>query len=185
MRIGITGTPGTGKKSVGIELSKLTGLDLISLSEVAIQRRAGTWRKGEFNVDVKRLKGKIDTYGKIISGHLLPFVVPSKDLDFVAILRCSPLVLKKRYFKRGYSRLKIKQNLEAELLDLVAVKALEVYGPKKVSEFDTTRTKRPRTIAMKIFSTVEGKKGRRFGIARWSAMSRGSPEKLYSLTGTN
>ncbi len=182
-RIGITGTPGAGKKSIGKELSKLTGLDLVSLSDIAIQNKQGRWKRGEFQVDVSRVKGKIETRDKIVCGHLLPYLVPSKDMDFVAILRCSPIVLKKRYIERGYSRAKIRGNLESELLDLIAVKSLEVYGQKKVSEFDTTRTKRPRTTALKILATLQGRMGRKFGIAKWSAMSRSSPHVLYRLAG--
>jgi adenylate kinase len=177
-RIGVTGTPGTGKKSVSRELAKLTGLQEVSLSQLAISRHAGRWRRDEFHVQSRKLIGKIETQDKIIHGHLLPYVISSDKLDFVAVLRCSPLILRKRFKSRGYSPSKIRENLESELLDLISLKSLEVFGRNKVFEFDTSRTTNPRTPALRILQTIEGKRKREFGLAKWSNISGRSPQQL-------
>ena len=177
-RIGITGTPGTGKKSVGIEFSKLTGFEFVSINELAIKNKAGRWRKREYVVQPSKLRGKIDTEGKVVCGHLLPYVVPARDIDFVAILRCSPLVLRKRFVERSYPSKKVRENLESELLDLISLKSLEVYGRNKVFEFDTTRIKNPKTVARRIVETLRGERKRQFGLATWSRVSGESPVSL-------
>ncbi len=82
-RIGITGSPGTGKKSIGRALSVMTHLEFISINEYAIKNKFAIKIGTEYVIDTQRLRGKIDTRGKIISGHLLPFVVPNDDLDLV------------------------------------------------------------------------------------------------------
>ena len=179
LRIGITGSPGTGKKSIAKALSNLTGLEPRYIGDVAVERHCGSWAKdGEFIVDTERLKGKIDTRGRITCGHLLPYVIPRKDIDFVAILRCSPQQLRKRYLRRGYSQSKIRENLEAELLDLVAQKSLEAYGRTKVSEYDTSRVRSPVLIARLILRTIDGEVPRRFGnVVNWTA--RASQSKIH------
>ncbi|MGI0080000.1 MAG: adenylate kinase family protein [Nitrososphaerales archaeon] len=182
LRVGLAGSPGTGKKSVGKELSKLTGLDFVSLNEIAIKRKIGRRSNGEFVVDIQKLrKLRIDTRGRIISGHLLPYVIPTDRLDFVAILRCSPRVLRRRYLARGYSMRKTEENVEAELLDIVSFKCLESYGRRKVAEFDTTRIRNPETVAKRIMDTLKRKIPRRYGVASWSLMASRSPKSLRKL----
>ncbi|MGA2875177.1 MAG: AAA family ATPase [Nitrososphaerales archaeon] len=175
-RIGITGSPGTGKKSVGGELAKISGMDLLLINNFLIENKLGVWRGEEYCIDLRRARGKIDTRGKVVCGHLLPYLVSSSKLDFVAVLRCSPKVLKGRYLVRNYSPKKITENLEAEMIGVTAEKAISVYGKKKVGEFDTTRTKDPRTVAKRIFETIIGSRPSSLGKLDW--LSRQSPHSL-------
>ncbi|HZW55016.1 MAG TPA: AAA family ATPase [Nitrososphaerales archaeon] len=178
-RIGITGSPGTGKRSVAEALSRFTGLKTIFVGEVAIQEGYGIWRSGEFIVNTRKLKGKIPTMGRIVCGHLLSDVVPPEDLDFVAILRCSPEELRRRYSRRGYSRHKMRENIEAELLDLVSHKALATYGREKVSEFDTSGAKDPSIVAKRILRTIQRKLPSQFGnVVDWAARASRSRDSL-------
>ncbi|MGI0090162.1 MAG: adenylate kinase family protein [Nitrososphaerales archaeon] len=173
--IGITGSPATGKKTIGHELSNITGLEFLSLNDFAIVNRLGTQSQGdrEFIVDIPRLRKQIMaiTKGKIVSGHLLPYVVPGSKLDFVAVLRCSPAVLCKRYMKRNYPPNKLRENLEAEMIGVIAGESLRVYGKQKLAEFDTTRTKNPQTIAKRILHAISEKGGRSFGYIDWLTSS--------------
>lgn len=175
VRIGVTGSPASGKKSVSQDLAKLIGLNLILINDYAIKNKYGRWRGKEFDVDTKSLYGKIDTKGAIVAGHLLPFVLPRSSLDFVAVLRCSPSVLRKRYTERGYSAAKSKENVDSEILGVISYMALETFGERKVSEFDTSRTK-PATAARKLLDTIIGKIPRQFGAVDW--LSRASSPRL-------
>lgn len=166
-RIGITGSPATGKKSVGLELAKITGLKFVSVNEFAINGGFGGWVGDEFVVDIRRLRGRIDTKNKIVVGHLLPYVVPRSKLDFVAILRCSPLVLKRRYKRRGYSQSKTIENLEAEMIGDVASASLSAYGIHKLAEIDMTRIRSPSGVANRILDMSIGVKPRSFGKVDW------------------
>ncbi len=182
MRIGLTGSPGTGKKTVGAELSKITGLEPVSLNDFAIRNRIGKWSHGEFVVDIERLgKERLDTRGKIIYGHLLPYVIPSHSLDFVAILRCSPKVLRRRYISRGYSSSKMEENIEAELLDIISFKCLESYRKEKVAEFDTTRSRLPHNVARKVLDTIRGQIPARYGIVSWTRDASRSSKNLRTM----
>jgi adenylate kinase len=171
-RIGITGSPGTGKKSVAKELSKLLGYEVISLNKLAIRKKLGRWERRagnrEFEVDLAKLrKEKINTEKGIIVGHLLPYVVKGKSLDFVAVLRCSPNVLRKRYRSRHYDKPKTEENLLAETLDIISFDALRVFGKDRVAEFDSTRSS-PRSLAKAIVETIFGKRRRGYGKVAWS-----------------
>lgn len=158
----------------------MTGLEFLSINEFAINEGYGNWsnaKGGEFVVNISRLKGKIDSRNRIISGHLLPYIVQSRDLDFVATLRCSPTVLRERYLKRGYPPEKILENLEAEVIGLIAGQALEVYGMGKLGEFDTSKARNPRTIAKRILDTLQGYRAKSFGQVDWLSQTA-SPTKL-------
>ncbi len=171
-RIGVTGSPGTGKKAVGVELAKLLGFRILSINQFAIDNKIGRWTsypggEKEFLVDVKRFRRmRIETENCVVLGHLLPYALKEKDLDFVAVLRCQPGILKKRYLGRGYSSSKIGENLTAEALDIISFEALKVFGKQNIAEFDTSRSS-PASAAKLIVDTIKGKRRRRFGICAW------------------
>jgi adenylate kinase len=182
--IGITGSPGTGKKTVARALSQLTGLRVISLNSLAIKMESGRKVNGEFVVNIQKLRRqKIPAGGRIIVGHLLSLVVPKSALDFVAILRCSPGVLRRRYLARGYSEEKIKENITAEVLDLVSYATIKKYGRGKVSEFDTTKPRDPIIVADRILQTIEGKRPKQYSIANWSERASRSNKSLLRILG--
>jgi len=58
------------------------------------------------------------------------------DVDAVVVLRCHPEELKKRLAKKGWSEKKMRENLEAEALDIVLERALEKH--ERVWEVETT-----------------------------------------------
>ncbi|MHB1867494.1 MAG: adenylate kinase family protein [Nitrososphaerales archaeon] len=181
-RIGITGSPGTGKKSVAIELAKISGLNLLLINDFAIKHRFGVLRNEEFVVDLRRARKAIDTDGRIICGHLLPYIVPKSELDFVVVLRCSPNVLKKRYRKRGYSPEKINENLEAEMIGVIAEKAMTVYGSKKLIEFNTTRTRVPGRVAKRVLEIMKGDGAPTFGKVDWLYSQRSHMALIKSFS---
>jgi len=164
--MGITGSPGTGKKSLGELLSKILNEELVSINDYAIRGGYGKKSGSDYLVDVRRLRGKIETRDRIISGHLLPYVIPDKDIDLVIVLRCSPSVLRKRYESRGYSEAKVRENLEAELIGLIASKCIREYQLRKIAEFDTSRAK-PLTIAQRVLDIIIGRSKPSFGNIDW------------------
>ncbi len=178
-RVGITGSPATGKKSIARELAKITGLNLLLINDFVIKNKIGFRRDGEFVVNEKTTSRKINTEGNIVSGHLLPFVVPKAKLDLVILLRCSPNVLKRRYSARRYSPEKIRENLEAEMIGIIAEKVRKVYGRKMIIEIDTTRTKNPERVAKRIRDLIRQRRIPTFANVDW--LSRQSSQKLKTL----
>lgn len=161
----------------------LTGLEIVSLNEIAIREKIGRWDSGEFEVDLVRLRMRgVDTREKIVIGHLLPQVVSASKLDLVAVLRCSPRILRQRYAKRGYCKEKSDENVAAEVLDLVSYAALKKYGRRKVAEFDTTRVENPRNLARKVLATIEGKRPKLYGRVNWSRRAARSIVEFLETT---
>jgi adenylate kinase len=183
-RIGITGSPGTGKKTIANCVAELSGLRLVSINEKAMGLNAGRWINGEFTVNVNRLVAKIDTRGAVTFGHLLPYVLKDQELDFVIVLRCSPSVLRKRLGKRQYSQEKIEENIQSEVLDILLTKALDTFGTGKVYEFDTTRRTNPKKAAKDLLKMLNGGLRKRRLRANWAARVS-SPSKLRNVMGWN
>lgn len=135
--VGVTGSPGTGKKSVSPLVAGGLGAKLVDLNAVALAR-PGASR----NVDVRMLRSaiqKVDLGRAVIFGHLLPHVLRKGEVDFVAVLRCEPAVLKRRLLARGYPDQKVVENVEAELIGLVLDESIRAFGAEVVCEYDTTR----------------------------------------------
>ena len=57
------------------------------------------------------------------------------------MLRCHPDVLKERLGSRNYKEEKLRENMEAEALNIIAQEAVNEYGEKMVHELDTTSSK--------------------------------------------
>ena len=74
------------------------------------------------------IKGEI----LLIEGHLAHYLKP----EVVIVLRANPFLLKERLKRRGFSGEKIKENVEAETLDVILVEAVEMC--EIVYEVDTS-----------------------------------------------
>lgn len=140
--LGITGTPGTGKKSIAPLVSSRVGVPCVALNDfVRSSGRKGS-RRHPIEVEPRRLRHDLLSSLKgryIVYGHLLPDVLERRDVDRVVVLRCDPGVLKVRLLARGYPSAKVTANVEAELIGLIASLARAKLGDSKVAELDTTK----------------------------------------------
>ncbi|HVB95939.1 MAG TPA: AAA family ATPase [Nitrososphaerales archaeon] len=153
--IGISGTPGTGKKTVAPIVAGLLGLP----RAVPIVSFAP---KGKVDVDTERLRSdmlKTVPPNAVLYGHLLPHVLKSSEAGFVAVLRCEPSVLRERLLERGYPRTKVTENVEAELIGVVLDECVARFGGDLVREYDTTSAL-PEETAGAIAKDAEAAKAR-------------------------
>jgi len=74
--------------------------------------------------------------------------------EWAIVLRLSPAALRTRLEGRGYSQAKIRENLEAEALDVILVEAVEMC--RRVDEIDTTGRSAAEVAAM-IENIIEGR----------------------------
>ena len=155
--VGVTGTPGTGKKSVAPLLANLLGLRCLSINDVARSHGLAARKGKEWEVDTVTLRSKIGAAVRpaVLYGHLLSDSVESGLVSRVVVLRCEPLVLKERLAKRGYSTRKLVDNVESELIGLVSSGAYEAFGEDKTFEIDATTTT-PAEAAEAVSRVING-----------------------------
>jgi len=147
MIVAITGTPGTGKTSVC--KSKALELEFMDLNTVIAEKSFYTGvdnKRGCFIADLAKLKEyvrivyeeKMRAKGErqkillLIESHLAHFLSP----DVAIVLRANPSLLAGRLKQRGFSTQKINENVEAEVLDVILVEAVELC--EIVYEVDTS-----------------------------------------------
>jgi adenylate kinase len=142
----IGGTPGTGKTKVAGALGSRQGVEVVSISKFAdesgcISAEDKARDTGIINEDclVEALLDLVEEKGKrmIIEGHYID-LVPSSSVQWVFILRTHPETLQSRLRERGYKEAKVAENVEAEVLGVCQLDALESFGEKRVFEIDTT-----------------------------------------------
>ena len=149
MLIGLTGTPGTGKTSISRLLEKNRGWKVIHLNELIKEQHLYTEIDDKRDaviadmdlvreylqeiLDENDLDGEQITGNEviIIESHLAHYIT-----DLAIVLRVYPPDLEMRLKTRGYSEEKIKENIEAEALDVILVEAFEWC--QKVFEVNTT-----------------------------------------------
>ncbi len=173
MIIAITGTPGTGKTSVSKILQK-KGYKIIDLNKIACEKNfiIGRDEKRDSSiVDIKKFNiyVKKNYTGKkivFIEGHLSHLL---KTVDKVIVLRCHPNKLKKNLTKKGWNVEKIKENLEAEMLDIILCEAVDIHPKKNIFEVDVTN-KTFDNIASSIIEIIESRNRKKYNIGKidWS-----------------
>ncbi len=155
MRIIITGTPGTGKSTIASLLSKKTGIELISITGI-IHKKMHLGPRHE--VDIKKLAKHLRFLRQkkdfVVEGHLACEM--KLPVDQVIVLRTEPKILRKRMEKRGYGKLKIEENLMAEMLDYCSQRVQKEYRMKPL-ELDTTK-RSPAACSNKILAALMQKK---------------------------
>ena len=143
MWVALTGTPGTGKSSVATLLQK-QGYSIVQLHQFAREYKCidgtDTIRKSQL-INVDKLNSSIkkifmtDTL-VFFEGHLGHLL---KTIDKVVILRCHPKELTKRLMKKKWSSKKIKENVDAETIDVLLCEAVEHHPKENIFEIDTTK----------------------------------------------
>lgn len=165
MIISVTGTPGVGKTTVSKLLSERLDYEYVSVKDFAVENGIGEKIGDEIEIDVGELAemmaGEFKGRNVVIDGHLSHFV-PS---DVVVVLRAHPKLVAERLKERGYPRKKLAENVEAELIDVILVEALEEN--ERVIEVDTTG-KTPGEVVDEIISLLMSGVRRRVGIVDWS-----------------
>jgi adenylate kinase len=171
----LTGVPGVGKSSVARVLSGHLGGTHIDLTELALREGLTLGFDGERGVaiaDIERIRERIRGLclsmegPMIVEGHFAHDVVPAEMASRVFVLRRAPWRLKAEFEKRGYGKVKTRENVEAELLGVSLAEALEAYGEGLICEVDTTDLT-PEEAAEEILSILGGRAPCRRGFIDW------------------
>ena len=145
----ISGTPCTGKTTIASKLN----MQLIKVNDLVEKydiTEGIDKEKGYKIINIEKLNEHISDHIKkstepiIFEGHLTHLC---SGADKVIVLRLNPEILKKRLEKRGYSKSKIQENLEAEALGVCTSEAYEIYK-YKVIELDMTNLKTDEAVEL-------------------------------------
>ncbi len=134
MMCGITGTPGTGK-SLAADILESRGYRVVRLSETFEGFVIGRDEARQtLVVDEERWAESFPHVEGFVEGHLAHLL----PCDLVVVFRCRPDVLTGRLSARGYDSEKIRENIEAEALDVILIETLERHATERILEIDAT-----------------------------------------------
>ena len=145
MLIALTGTPGTGKTSISKIIHK-EGIEIIDFNLVACEKNfliSRDTKRDTFIVDIKRFddyikKNYMEKDIVVIEGHLSHLL---KCIHKVIVLRCHPKYLRKNLLSKNWKESKIKENIEAEILDIILCEAVDIHNKENIFEIDVTGKK--------------------------------------------
>jgi len=127
----VTGSAATGKTTIAKKLAKEKNYKYIDLNSLIKKHKLYDFYNKSlktYEVDTKKLnKFLIDLIetsksNLIIDSHLSHYL-PKKYVNLCIVTKCNLKELKKRLQKRKYSKNKIRENLDAEILDTCLIEA--------------------------------------------------------------
>lgn len=135
MKVAVTGTPGVGKTSASELVRTVKVVHVNDLAESCGAVVGFDEERKTKEVDVRKLARAVSKIegDVLLEGHLSHLL----GVDVAVVLRCSPKVLGERLAGKGWSAAKVRENVEAEAVDVILVEAVE--SAPEVCEIDTTR----------------------------------------------
>ncbi|WP_292460990.1 adenylate kinase family protein [Methanothermococcus sp.] len=182
IKIAITGTPGVGKSTVSKLLVKklnesdnaerwgCQNFEYINITDAVKENKLYSEKDEEMDsyvVDFQKLNDYVNNIIKsksknlIVDGHISHLL----KVDYIVVLRCNPEIILNRLKERNYHKNKIKENVEAEILDVCLVETLENSDNVYVYELDTTN-RTVESIVDEIIDAITHKKTK-YGIVNW------------------
>jgi adenylate kinase len=131
MLIVITGSPAVGKSTLAKKLAKETGFSRLDLSkyykDISVEYNSS---KQCYDVDMKKVeklvREKLKVEKNLIVDSHIAHLLPKKMVDLCVVVLCPNLKkLERRLKKRGYSKRKVRENLDAEIFQVCLEEAKE------------------------------------------------------------
>jgi adenylate kinase len=138
----ISGTPGTGKTTLALWLSKKLKIPRLDLHDYYKQISTGYDRSGKcYDIDIKKFEKlvmeKLKESSLIVDTHIA-HLLPKKLVNLCIITTCSNLKkLESRLKERKYSKKKNRENLDSEIFQICLNEAKE--RKHKIIEVDTAK----------------------------------------------
>ena len=190
LKIIVSGTPGVGKHTISLELSKLlNGFPILDINKVILTENLFIYSSEfETEIDVTKVYNSLklllstkEYVNAIIVGHVAPYVLDPLLIDFVVILRRNPFELKRIYEKRAYSEKKISDNLISEILGIISYDFLKKFNKKNIIELEIIENVLPSVYAQKIIDMYNNKNLREFGMIDWLSIAQTNPQMFKFL----
>jgi adenylate kinase len=143
MRVALSGTPGTGKTSVA-DILKNQGHCIVHLHQFAKEHHCVAGKEKRRNTELidmvkleksvkKQYPGPALVFFDGHIGHLL------RSMEKVILLRCHPKELEQRLLKKKWNVKKRRENIDAEILDVILCEAVQRHASEDIFEIDTTQ----------------------------------------------
>ena len=194
MVVVVAGVPGSGKTSLASRLARLAGRPFTTMSWLVLER--GLWvgydaERRSFVIDEERLCRELGGLtrgepGIVFETHWPQPVVECSEarIEAIVLTRCRPDVLLERLRRRGWPERKVLENVEAELLGVLAADAREAAeaAGAPLLEIDTTAVT-PWEAARRVLEALQ--RGRTWGCCiDWlSEMPPDRLERILTLLG--
>ena len=143
LNILITGTPGTGKTTLSELLSTKINYNLINVGNLIKEKSLhGDYipELDTYELDEDKINDELEILLSNDGGNIVDFhtceIFPQRWFDLVIVLRTSNDILYPRLEARGYNALKISENIECEIMQVVADEARESYDESIVFELE-------------------------------------------------
>ena len=141
MFVALTGTPGTGKTSAATHLK--TQYHILDINQIAQENNCITQYDSQREtaiVDINKINNALKPYQQnkelfILESHYAHLL---HNISKVILLRCHPKTLYQRLQNKDWHTQKIRENLEAETLDIILCETTERHPKKNIFELDTT-----------------------------------------------
>jgi len=127
----ISGTPGTGKTTLAIWLSKKLDIPRLDLHDYYKQISIRYDRSGKcYDIDMKKfeklIEAKLKESDLIVDTHIA-HLLPKKLISLCVVTTCSNLKkLETRLEERKYPKKKVRENLDSEIFQVCLNEAKEV-----------------------------------------------------------
>ena len=128
----LTGTPGTGKTKIAKVLAKKLKykyLDVNQLIKINKLREEYDKKRKTYEIDIKKLNKVLineikENENLVIDSHLSHYLL-NNYVDLCVVASCDLKTLGGRLKRRKYPKLKIDENMDAEIFEVCYTEALE------------------------------------------------------------
>ncbi len=136
----VIGAPGSGKTRIAKLIAERLRCKYLNVGELSLEKGYILGRddeRGSYIIDEERVREEISKMeDTIVVETISPYAIPRDKVSLVIAVRCRPSILLERLRERGYSKSKIRENLEYEAIDGPLFDAMQIADVSKIIEID-------------------------------------------------